>query len=413
MLVMIRGALATTCLLAACTSPLEYDGPPDPIPFPEPGPGPGPFPGGISVTLDGLQPGWRVTTSRLAGRTMPDERTIESDGSPITLVGTATDVFVATVTDAAGNLVATHAMKSPCTLASGRRLDVPRDYPTIQGAIDEADPGDTVWVAAGTYTESVQLRAGVCLLGSGARRTILDAGGEGRTLVDLTAAPGSVVAGFTMRGVAQKTGCARPSDPFACSGNWYSAGVYLGPVDIPAWDDPTIDAPPIIANNVFEGNDVGVMLYHHGIAIVRNNVFARNRIGFVANHYQDRTLVANNVFDRNTELAIGNQAAYLDIIDNIIVGSQLGIRFEYIQTGHIACNLFFGNGANANEDRFQIGSAGNIEAEPKLVGGGDYHLQLGSPGKDRGCHKSKVFEPDGSLPDIGAFGGPLAAWVDL
>ncbi|HSK02196.1 MAG TPA: NosD domain-containing protein [Kofleriaceae bacterium] len=410
---MLRGALATTCLLAACTSPLEGEGTPEPFPFPFPEPDPGPRPGTISVTLDNLQPGWRVTTSRLVERNMPDERTIESDGSPITLFGTPTDVFVATVTDAAGNLVATHAMKAPCTLASGRRLDVPGDYPTIQGAIDEADPGDTVRVAAGTYTESVQLRPGVCLLGSGARRTILDAGGERRTLVDLTDAPGSVVSGFTMRGVAQATGCATPSDPFACSGNWYTAGVYLGPVDIPAWDDPTIDAPPIITNNVFEGNDIGVMLYHHGIAVVRNNVFARNRIGFVANHYQDRTLVANNVFDDNTELAIGNQAAYLDIIDNIIVGSQLGIRFKYIQTGHIACNVFFGNGANANEDRFQIGSNGNVEAEPKFVGSGDYHLQLGSPGKDKGCHKSKVFEPDGSLPDIGAFGGPLAAWADL
>jgi hypothetical protein len=413
MLVTIRGALATTCLLAACTSPLEGDGVPQPFPFPDPGPDPGPGPGSISVTLDDLQPGWRVTTSRLRQSSMPDERTIVSDGSPITLFGTPTDVFIATVTDAAGTLIATHAMKAPCTLASGRRLDVPRDHPTIQGAIDEADPGDTVWVDAGTYTESVQLRPGVCLLGSGARRTILDAGGEGRTLVDLTNAPGSVVSGFTLRGVAQKAGCATPTDPFACSGNWYTAGVYLGTFGVPGWENPTIHAPPIIANNVFEGNDLGVMLYHHGIAVVRNNVFAQNRIGFVANHYQDRTLVANNVFDGNTELAIGNQAAYLDIIDNIIVGSQLGIRFEYIQTGHITCNLFFGNGANANEDRFQIGSDGNIEAEPKFAGAGDYRLQLGSPGKDKGCHKSKVFEPDGSLPDIGAFGGPLAAWADL
>jgi hypothetical protein len=411
MLEMLRGALATTCLLAACTSPLEGEGTPEPFPFPEPDPGP--RPGGISVTLDNLQPGWRVTTSRLVERNMPDERTIESDGSPITLSGTATDVFIATVTDAAGNLVATHAMKAPCTLASGRRLDVPRDYPTIQGAIDEADPGDTVRVAAGTYTESVQLRAGVCLLGSGARRTILDAGGERRTLVDLTDAPGSVVAGFTMRGVAQKTGCATPSDPFACSGNWYSAGVYLGPVDIPAWDDPTIDAPPIITNNVFEGNDIGVMLYHHGIAVVRNNVFVGNRNGFVANHYQDRTLLANNVFAGNTELAIGNQAAYLDIIDNVIMGSQLGVRFQYIQTGHIACNLFYGNGANANEPRFTIGSDGNLEAEPRFVGNGDYHLKPSSPGRDAGCHKGKVLEPDGTPPDIGAFGGPLAAWADL
>src|SRR6185436_2222975 len=147
--------------------------------------------------------------------------------SPITLVGTSTDVFVATVTTPDGNLIATLAMKAPCTMAASRQLQVPGDYPTIQAAVDAAGPGDTVKVAAGTYTESVQMRPGVCLLGSGARRTILDARGEGRTLVDLTKAPGGVVAGFTMRGVAPKPGCAS-TDPFDCSGNWYTAGVYLG-----------------------------------------------------------------------------------------------------------------------------------------------------------------------------------------
>jgi hypothetical protein len=392
------------------------DDDPDPTapePWPDPGEPPPPGPATVTVTLDDLQAGWRVTTSRLVDHDRPGEHTITSDGSPITLVGTNTDVFVATITDAAGTLIATRAMKAPCTMASSRQLHVPRDHATIQGAVDAASPGDTVKVAAGTYTESVVLRDGVCLLGSGARRTILDAGGEGRTLVDLTNAPGSVVAGFTMRGTAPKAGCAS-LDVFACSGNWYTAGVYLGNNGVFAWHSPTQAAPPIIANNIFESNYIGVMLYFHGLAVVRNNVFVGNRNGFVANHYQDRTLIANNVFVGNHELAIGNQAAYLDLIDNVIVGSQLGVRFQYIQTGHIACNIFYGNGANANEgDRFTIGRDGNVEAEPRFVGNGDYHLAPGSPGKDAGCHRGKVLEPDGTPPDIGAFGGPLAAWADL
>jgi hypothetical protein len=365
------------------------------------------------VTLDRLQAGWLVTTSRLVERDRVDEQTITSDGSPMTLVGTSTDVFVATITDANGDLIGTHAMKAPCTMASARQIRVPRDYATIQGAIDAASPGDTVRVEPGTYTESVQLRAGVCLLGSGAPRTILDAGGEGRTLVDLTEAPGSVVAGFTLRGVApKKQGCAS-TDPFTCSGEWYTAAIYLGPSGPSGWDNATIDAPPIITNNVFVSNYIGVMLYFHGIAIVRNNIFAANRNGFVANHYQDSTLLANNVFFSNAELAIGNQAAYLDIIDNIIVNSQLGIRFEFVQTGRIACNVFHGNGKNANEDRFLIGTAGNVDADPHFAGTDDYHLAQDSPARDAGCHKGSVHEPDGTPPDIGAYGGPLAVWADL
>jgi hypothetical protein len=115
----------------------------------------------------------------------------------------------------------------------------------------------------------------------------------------------------------------------------------------------------------------------------------------------------------NTDLAIGNQAAYLDIIDNVIMSSPLGIHFEYIQTGHIACNVFFNNGANANEPRFVIGRDGNVEGDPLFAGAGDYHLQPSSPARNAGCHKGKVVEPDGTLPDIGAYGGPLAAWATL
>jgi hypothetical protein len=392
------------------------------VTHPDPGPGgddppPGmdPLPGDtIQVVLDNLQPGWRVTTTRSLDQAATTEDTWVSDGSPVTLSGGPTDVFVATVTDETGALIMKRAMKSPCTMASSRQLHVPSEYPTIQAAVDAAQPGETVKVAAGTYTESVTMHPGICLLGAGAKHTTLDAQGQPRTLVDLTAAPGAVVAGFTIRGSTQDSGCAQPQDPFACSGNWYHAGIYIGGED---WNDPTNDAPPIITDNVFASNDTGVMFYWRSQAILRNNVFVGNRLGFVANHFQDRALVANNVFVANTELAIGNQAAYLDIIDNIIVGSQTGIRFMYIQTGHIECNLFWQNGANQTDEyiqppRFTIGVDGNLELEPKFVGNGDFHLQPGSPAIDSGCHEH-AHEPDGTLPDRGAFGGPLAAWVDL
>ncbi len=369
----------------------------------------------IELTLSDLQPGWRVTTTRSTQHASPVESTRVSDGAPITLSASPTDVVVATVTDANGVLIVTHAMKAPCTMAASRQLRVPSEYATIQAAVDAALPGETVKVAGGTYTESIRMRPGVCLLGSGAKHTVLDAQGEGRTLVDLTSAPGSVVSGFTLRGTSQPEGCAQPADPFLCSGNWYRAGIYLGGE---AWEDPTNDAPPIIANNMFDGNDTGLMFYWRSSGIVRNNVFVGNRVGFVANHFQDRALIANNVFVDNTELAIGNQAAYLDIIDNIIIGSREAIRFEYIQTGHIRCNIFWNNDVNQADThivppRFTIGSDGNVEVEPKLVGNGDYHLTPGSPGRDKGCHGNAALEPDGSLPDIGAYGGPLAAWADL
>lgn len=400
--------------LSACAAnPTSTDPGSDPPPPVDPQPPADPQPASVQLTLDSLQAGWRVTTGHLTADG-PAETTIISDGSPITLTGTADDVVAATVTDANGALVSTHVMGAPCTMASSHRLEVPAHYATIQQAIDAASPGDTVKVAPGLYTESVKLRPGVCLVGSGAHETTLDAQGETRTLVDLSEAPGSVVAGFTLRGVSSNAGCAS-SDVFACSGDWYRAAVYLGGL---TWDDPVRYAPPLVIDNVFADNEIALMLYWHGVAIVRNNIFVANQSALVANHFQDKAFVANNVFVDNPALAIGNQAAYLDIIDNVIAGSKVGIHFEYIQTGKIRCNLFYGNAANQEDTynvppRFTIGTDGNIEIDPHFVGAGDYHLAASSPAIDAGDDRATASEPDGSPIDIGAYGGPLARWVEL
>lgn len=410
-------SLVVALALCSCvgSDPVGPVGPGDPNTDPaDPGEG-DPDSQPISVVLDDLQPGWHVTTTRSAQGDAPDEQTIVSDGSPITFTGDATAVFSALVTDANGALVMTRSMNAPCTMVASRQLRVPQEYANIQSAINAAFPGDTVRVSAGTYNEALVMRPGVCLLGAGSKHTILDAGGTDHTLVDLSSAPGSVVSGFTFRGTLQNEDCAQPLDTFACSGNWYRAGVYIGGDN---WNDPTHDAPPIITNNLFEDNDIGVMFYWRSQAVLRNNVFLHNRVGFMANHFQDRALIENNVFVDNTDLAIGNQAAYLDIVDNIIVGSRTAISFEYIQTGFIKCNLFWSNDTlsggvySSVDERFRIGVDGNISAEPKFVGNGDWHLQPGSPAANAGCHPN-ARELDGSPPDLGAFGGPLAAWVDL
>jgi hypothetical protein len=225
----MRLTLALTLSLAACAASPDRDPAPapggDPPPVSDPG-SPNGATARLPLALDGLEPGWLVTTTTMTDGAATAEATVVSDGSPISIAGVDGTRVLATVTDGNGALIATQTVRTPCATRDAHPLRVPSRYATIQAAIDAAHPGDTVAVAPGHYTESVVMRPGICLLGAGPSLTTLDARGEGRSLVDLSLAPGSTVSGFTFRGTTSQAGCAT-DDPFECAGDWRRAGVFV------------------------------------------------------------------------------------------------------------------------------------------------------------------------------------------
>ena len=54
-------------------------------------------------------------------------------------------------------------------------ITVPRDYLTIQSAIDAASPGDTIKILSGTYTEQIIITKDLKIIGSGAKSTVIKA----------------------------------------------------------------------------------------------------------------------------------------------------------------------------------------------------------------------------------------------
>ncbi|WNG46673.1 hypothetical protein F0U60_23070 [Archangium minus] len=360
-----------------------------------------------------------LLVSRLhASRPAQESVTVVGAGSQeFEIPGTQGEVLAVSVLDRTGALADTAMVQVgastwPEEAKLPRVLRVPQDYTNIQAAVDAAKAGDTVRVSSGTYFETVRLKSGIRLLGSGARWTVLDGGGAPVKLVDFSGASDVVVAGFTFQNVGTGNLC-DDIDVMSCSGNWYSSAVFADGHT----DEGQAPTSALLMHNIFRNNSIGAMLYFHARAVVRNNLFVGNTHGFVANHFQDVALVANNVFWENTQEAIVSSAAYLDIINNVLARSEVGVFYSYIQTGRVRCNVFFENGANRADfylepPRFEMGKDGNVELEPLFLSpeAGNFHPAAGSPLLDAGCLDSFGRDRDGTPEDIGAYGGPLGSW---
>lgn len=62
-------------------------------------------------------------------------------------------------------------------------INVPNDSLTIQSAIDSANPGDTIMVASGTYTENLVIAKTVTLIGEARNTTIIDGSSTGDVIL--------------------------------------------------------------------------------------------------------------------------------------------------------------------------------------------------------------------------------------
>lgn len=69
--------------------------------------------------------------------------------------------------------------------AATQVLNVPMDYPTIQEALDAAQPGARIEVAAGTYTENLVIEKDVVLVGEGKAVVQLKAANPNRPVISI------------------------------------------------------------------------------------------------------------------------------------------------------------------------------------------------------------------------------------
>lgn len=301
----------------------------------------------------------------------------------------------------------------------------------IQDAIDDAEPGDTIYVHEGTYIENVDVNKRITLIGDGAGVVTVRAAGRGHVF-DVTAS-WVTISGFEVTGATDAK----------------TAGIYLGVgtdhcniSDNNASDNTYGIIMGFSSNNTLVNNTVN--LGHYGIYLLfssnnnmlENNTVSNNWYGIVIYSASDNnTLNDNKVSDNTYGIIIGsssnntlvnttansnnrngiwlsgssgntltgNNASNNDygvllehssnntLVSNTALNNVLGIRL-YDSSGNLVYNNCFNNTANAYDtgtNYWDSGSAGNYYsdytgADNNKDGIGDtHHLIPGGESVDR------------------------------
>ncbi len=296
---------------------------------------------------------------------------------------------------------------------------------TINGAIGKTSAGDTVNIAAGTYTESFGTSmTDITLNGADKNTTTLVGGiilnGTGNTIQNITinanggifgldirsaggitvnntiitgysAAPGSVSAGIEIyRGASNIT----------ITNNRISGGEYGIHMGNAGGGDPSVSNITIRNNTIFNNTVNGIYFDTDpasNISIINNTLSSNTSdgisINFSANNFSN-SAIRNNIIANNGRYGInfsnGGTPTNLDLSYNNIFGNTLGNYFGItVPTTDISVNPLFTN------------SAGN-----------DYTLQSGSPSIDAGNFTDSYSNeplPNGCRINQGAEGNTSSA----
>ena len=257
--------------------------------------------------------------------------------------------------------------------------------------------------------------------------TILDGSSTGRVLDLYTTDKGDIsVDGFTVQngstpyaggGICAVSNSSNPTGDITITNNIIRNNMatnWGGGIAAGSYSDTTPGNVTIV-NNVVTGNTVGTGSHAGGVAATSSNYSGPGTTSGTV------TFINNTVINNAADTFAGGvhvYAAYTggiaNFYNNIIRGNTAS------STADFYVNAPTTNGYNNN---YHVGSTwtssgGNIDADPAFIGGGDYHLQTGSPCIDTGLNTAPGLPPrdgegntrifdgnnDGnSIVDMGAF----------
>ncbi|MBB4664229.1 right-handed parallel beta-helix repeat-containing protein [Conexibacter arvalis] len=275
--------------------------------------------------------------------------------------------------DDAGTTAAPTAAAPPpaterATAASGRVLNVPSSYATIQAAVDASRPGDLVLIAPGVYHEAVEVdeeHPDVVIRGADRNKVILDGRHELADGIKVSAGGVAVenltVRNYQVNGVVWFTDGAYAAEgryTQGWRGSYLTAydnglyGVYAFGVQHGRFDHVYASGHPdsgiylgrckpcnaLVTDSVTELNHVGLEFTNAGgDVVVRDNLTRRNRVGIQVNSLTkeraapqvEMTIEDNDVFDNQDKGAPrGSQGFGAGIVinggrENVVRGNRV------------------------------------------------------------------------------------------
>lgn len=204
----------------------------------------------------------------------------------------------------------------------------PGNYTTIQVAIDDANPGDTVFVFNGTYLENIIVNKTISLQGEGSNTTIIDGNAAGDVVYVYS--DWVNISGFTVRNGG-------PSTFKVGMKLWYSRDCR-------------------IASNVFTSNvGDGLRVEASPNAMIVGNTAFSNLNGFSISTSGNNPIVANNTAFNNQEHGFILDSAFVEFVNNSATGNgEYGILLDSARYNLVAYNT-------ASDNRYGIVHTGSVD----------------------------------------------------
>lgn len=336
----------------------------------------------------------------------------------------------------------------------GDTIQVPQDAPTIQAAVDAAEPGGLVLVSAGVYREAVVVRTPfVTIRGVDRNSTILDGGFELETGIRVVQADGVAIENLTARNYLVNGFLW--SSVFGYRGSYLTAyndggyGLFAFDSVFGQFDHSYASGHPdsgfyigqcqpchaVVTDVLAENNAIGFSGTNAGGELfVVNSEWRNNMSGIVPNTLdsealapqRDAVIAGNWVHDNNNANAPAESRQYPSFGIGIIVN---GGRDNLVTQNLVEDHVNLGIALLPSPDESLWLTEGN-EVRGNLVrGSGDADLALGAPAAGGDCFDGNEFST--SLPaaiewrngcgswlrsmaggSLGVTMGPLARWLE-